>query len=149
MNTIEGNKLIWVFMGRKWQPAERVGQNGMKLYEPTHETFEQCQIACNEINRNKSGSPRKLEYATPVPVMNSINRDLKYHSSWDWLMPVVQKIESFEFTVIIFSGCCDIEAKSDNQNFETIQNGGGQPKINSTWQSCIAFIRWYNKQVKQ
>lgn len=90
---IEGNKLLWAFMGGKWQPTENAGVNGMKSYEPIHNTYEECQKACDEINRLKSGSPRKIIHAVPSPAKNTIDRELKYHSSWNWLVPVCQKIK--------------------------------------------------------
>jgi|ERR1039457_170909 hypothetical protein len=75
---------------------------------------------------------------------------IKYHSSWDWLIPVVSKIEeSNEFSVIIFKGCCDIhDALGKYKSFESIEKGGGQPKILSTYQAVIEFIKWYNKNNK-
>lgn len=77
------------------------------------------------------------------------DKRLKYHLSWDWLMPVVQKIESLGYCVSIFRGCCDIEPREINQpDFEGIETGGGKPKIDSTWQSVVKFIQWYNTQSK-
>jgi len=74
---------------------------------------------------------------------------LKYHSSWDWLMPVVQKIESQGQSVSIFRGCCDIrfdKLEEGQEEPEPIESGGGQPKIISTWQSVVKYIQWYNQQ---
>src|SRR5437870_607544 len=33
--------------------------------------------------------------------------NLKYHTSWDWLMPVVEKIESLDFQADIYWNHCD------------------------------------------
>ncbi len=30
---------------------------------------------------------------------NILGSSLKYHSSWDWLMPVIEKIESLNFVI--------------------------------------------------
>lgn len=68
---------------------------------------------------------------------------IPYHASWNWLMPVVEKIEgiknSDDYEVDIFSNCCDIGGK-----FEAT----GKTKIEATWRACIQFIQWYNNQNK-
>jgi hypothetical protein len=71
---------------------------------------------------------------------------LKFHESWDWLMLVVEKIESFEGT------------HGNNYKF-TIQNETSyidctniisspsvKSKIESTYQVVVEFIEWYNEQ---
>jgi len=72
---IEGNKLIAEFMG-----GERHWLNGMK--EPfTDDTIWGYYDVGVNITSTYSGRP--------IALVN----DLKYHTSWDWLMPVVEKIE--------------------------------------------------------
>ena len=78
---------------------------------------------------------------------------LKYHDRWDWLMEVVEKIES-------------LPTMKDNGNFffeihqdsVTVFNStrmdiiieviGQESRINNTYQAVIEFIQWYNKQNK-
>ena len=82
----------------------------------------------------------------------------KYHSSWDWLMPVVEKIEKEGYEISISSqmeyinddtetywhqDCC---ISSDNQE---IVNTTGKSKINSVYAAVVQFIQWYNTQNKQ
>lgn len=67
---------------------------------------------------------------------------LKYHKSWDWLMMVVQKIESTEFAptrVKIDCNECTIIGKK-RFKVHTIS------KINSTYKCIVQFIQWYNQQ---
>lgn len=57
---------------------------------------------------------------------------LKYHSSWDWLMPVVEKCYQ-----------CDYEEGGDmhmrmNDAIMTIN-------IEEVYQAVIEFIKWYNE----
>lgn len=86
---------------------------------------------------------------------------LQYHSSWDWLMPVVEKIEEIEdehhghFGVYINSNGCSIQAT----NLRTDEPLADPPhyfdevisvtKNQATWKAVINFILWYNSTSKQ
>jgi hypothetical protein len=69
---------------------------------------------------------------------------LEYHSSWDWLMPVVEKVWlSFGGDFSIAYGCCNISGEH------------GQPSsiykscdstIQATWEAVVEFITWFNSQ---
>lgn len=83
---------------------------------------------------------------------------LKYHSSWDWLMQVVEKIEKLKFSSKAQSGsfpmkftflrdskgesniisltCASIDVpwiRKDNEN-----------KIEAVWLAVVEFIKWCN-----
>jgi len=76
------------------------------------------------------------------PVYEDERHDLQYHTSWDWLMPVVEKIESlrdanedaYRFTIDM----CN--AKIEGTHIEII---GGSYKLNTTYQAVIEFIKNY------
>lgn len=77
---------------------------------------------------------------------------MQYHSSWDWLMPVVDKIEDFLeehsmalFNVQIEQCWCEI---LDNKTSDTIAQGEGNNKLDATYDAVVQFIKWYNKQNK-
>lgn len=83
-------------------------------------------------------------------------KKLKYHSSWDWLMPVVEKIEgiypfftkySSSFSVVISDKECYIEYSGYEAGtlIETIQ---GNSKKEATWLAVVEFIKWYNEENK-
>ncbi len=87
--------------------------------------------------------------------------DLEYHSSWDWLMPVVEKIESLDggehgnFGVHITSNSCNIQGsnlwktlqgKSTFPVYMSDPNAILDTKIESTWYNVVEFIKWYNKK---
>ena len=68
--------------------------------------------------------------------------ELKYHTSWDWLMHVVEKIESLgydfefkkqgKFTNVRFKGIIDYNCKRyDN--------------ITAIYNAVVEFIKWYNE----
>lgn len=82
--------------------------------------------------------------------------DLKYHESWDALMPVVEKIETIQmekhgyFAVYISSNNCTIEGtkytpelRDEVYHFYIYS----VTKINATWHAVKEFIRWYNERL--
>ena len=78
---------------------------------------------------------------------------LKFHSNWNWLMEVVEKIESISFEednfINVTIGC----------GFDcTIQDAHGKlfklstwehTKIKTVYNTCLEFIKWYNEQKKE
>jgi len=70
---------------------------------------------------------------------------MNYHTSWDWLMPVVEKIESlrdangdaYRFTIDM----CN--AQIEGTHIEMI---GGAYKLNTTYKAVVKFIQYYQKK---
>ena len=118
MDTTEGNKLIAKFM-------EVTNEISDLYYLPQfgHYFNSYGNIEFNEVFRST---------------------ELKYHSSWDWLMPVVEKIETIDFVVIIKHGECVVVNNSGNTP-KFIQQVS-TTKIESTWLACVKFIKWDNDQ---
>lgn len=56
--------------------------------------------------------------------------DLLFHSDWNWLMPVVEKILNLQ----------DTYAQERQKVFNSIT-----PSINTTYTAIISFIKWYNE----
>jgi len=70
--------------------------------------------------------------------------DLKYHTSWDWLMPVVEKIESLSGTTVLIKRIgCEIIMYG-----KTISKQTSDTKIEAVWLAVIEFIKWYNEKHK-
>lgn len=81
-------------------------------------------------------------------------RKLKYHDRWDWLMEVVEKIESLD---------CVIDFKITIEYVEIIARMGKgivfkncifdidycTTKREAIYNACVEFIKWYNKQNKK
>lgn len=86
--------------------------------------------------------------------------DLLFHEKWDWLMPVVEKIEDLkikhphntdkrnntQFKVIIFRTCCDIQNNNDHFGGHIIEVTGKKDKITAIWIAITQFILWLNSQ---
>ena len=73
---------------------------------------------------------------------------LKFHKSWDWLMPVVEKIESLNINEIpievhIHSNDCLISDIEHNSIGELSSLGS---KIKSVYECVVEFIKWYNNE---
>lgn len=82
---------------------------------------------------------------------------VKYRISWDWLMPVVEKIESIYnehhgyFGVYISSNSCTIQGTKLHLSLKDSKYGGVyfnemtlNSKLESTYSAVVKFIQWYN-----
>ena len=67
---------------------------------------------------------------------------LKYHSDWNWLMEVVEKIES-------------LNHKNNEEHFQLVsfihhwlrRKHKELTKIQAVYSACLEFIKWYNEQI--
>lgn len=92
------------------------------------------------LNRNQNPS---IEY-TDDEWLLKIADSMEYHSSWQWLMPVVDKIEKIGASVFIQNDACWIKPNFLKPKF-TISNLSDNSKIEAVWLSVIEFINWYNE----
>lgn len=76
---------------------------------------------------------------------------MEYNCSWDWLMKVVEKIESLPdeenngaFFFEIYQDSVSIFSNGDYLN-ELIEVKGQGSRINNVYQTVIKFIQLYNK----
>ena len=105
---------------------------------------------------------QKVKTPTPTSSFWWGEWELQYHTSWDWLMPVVEKIESMQWIgvnkiyVQISDKSCSIWTYFDVKEFLRLtgddKNEDGKykvkitadTKIKATWLAIIDFIKWYN-----
>ena len=64
---------------------------------------------------------------------------LNYHNSWDWLMPVVERIETFGFEFIISENRVKIKHNTDHSIEEFGLTIGS--KLNTTYHAVVEFIK--------
>lgn len=75
---------------------------------------------------------------------------LKYHTSWDWLMPVIEKIASIDYEKYNFhisstgQWACYIN-RDDVFDSEIASYGGFEPMIINVHKAVYKFIQWYNQ----
>lgn len=132
MNTLEGNKIIAEFMGLKRIGSSESSENILEV--PVYKHFD------------KNGKVFGETYYTHH----------KYHSSWDWLMPVVEKIQSIDIAPapnyrgyrieIVVQGYVKISGFPMPTIFKNVSIEGSL--INAVWQAVVQFIQWYNKNNK-
>ena len=78
-----------------------------------------------------------------IPTHISDFKYLIYHSSWDWIMSVVEKIEASSGNFVICLNTCEINAgKFDCYLIEA------DSKIEAVWLSVVEFIKWHNENGK-
>lgn len=132
MNTTENNKLIALFMGY-YQPKEV--QDNLFSFE-VYASLENCkeQFPDIEISTYFNDEIENISFVD-FPM---------YHSSWDWLMPVVEKIERL--------GSCQIDislnwcrAGYKGRTFDSRDYLKSATKIEAVYNAVIAFINWYNE----
>ena len=118
METIENNKLIAEFMGSKY------------INEPFKDSKGEMQDFWH-WSKPDNGYPRDMNIDT-APEMSTayMIENFSYHKSWDWLMPVVEKI-------------------ANTKGFYNIENDLKDLKINSkiedVYKSCVSFIEYTNE----
>jgi hypothetical protein len=66
--------------------------------------------------------------------------NMEFHKSWDWLMPVVDKIEDMGCEIVTTNGKCTISGANDYYG-ESI----GKSRRGATYDAIVEFINQYNK----
>jgi len=154
---IEGNKLIAEFMG--W--VEDVIKTSSFYKKAINKSEANCQLVfIPEFIENYKLLETEIQegFGTARNYQSFIEfNDLKFHASWDWLMPVVEKIESikipqvaygFEFS--IKGKRCITLSKITGEDvvvigFHNYDKKYFYTKLEATWLAVVEFIKWYNK----
>lgn len=142
----QGNKLIHEFMGKEVQ--ERYGQ-GESIYVIKKRRMKKGY----EIPDNVTTMPKEELDSITEDVWYNINDvfdGLKYNRSWDWLMPVVDKIESLSFNVVI-ENHVSLKKKPQCYIYNPAETFEGKPierdkKIDAVYEAVLEFIDWHNNE---
>lgn len=113
MEISDGNKIIMDFLGKEY----------------AHWTFE---------NRTSWISARTDLNTNSFKHFEGYSK-LKYHKSFSWIIPVVEKIESLGFTVDIAHKSCLISGTNKN-NFYSNPITSRNSKLEAVWLACVNFI---------
>ena len=71
---------------------------------------------------------------------------LPYHTSWEWLMEVVEKIERLGYTVNISRITTSIGEIGNEETMFSWVCGDVSKKLEITYNAVVQFIEWYNEQ---
>ena len=118
MNTVEKNKMINIFMGLK--PVEIFGRFSISK--------DHVSVCCD----------------TSDETMESFSKSTKYHSDWNWLMEVVDKIESLCSNTGFEISSSFVHIRVNNNL--TISSGVCSDRMEAVYNACVEFIKWYNQQ---
>jgi hypothetical protein len=109
----------------------------------------------NKLIAEFMGAEWHNNFFKDVCIISPSNISYKFHTSWDWLMPVVEKIENTnlfpttENAVNVTIGATLYCLIQDNygEKFEIV--GQGKTKLLSVYQAVVEFINFYNKNKKK
>lgn len=129
MKTEETNKIIAEFLG--WKNHLKNGST-TKVFLNNKEYIQDWEY----INEEKE------LLITPI--------EMKFHNDWNWLMEVVEKIESLDGNIHICNN--DVFVHFPKRCRKLIRVNGERLKINrieAVYNACVTFIEWYNKQTAE
>lgn len=128
MEILEGNKLIAEFMGAENETGYFQASTIGKTKVPTGRMW------------MKERFPNNMHLCK--------EDDLRYHSSWDWIMPVVEKIRN-----IVDKKEYDKEGllfyKEALSRYVPIRNELVKINLSNVHYCVVEFILWYNSTLKQ
>lgn len=88
-----------------------------------------------------------------IEYKDCIAEKLKYHKSWDALMPVIEKIEEHGVWFDIKKNFVDLDGvvmtHKGYRNFRWYGGHTHDSKLTSTWYGVVAFIKWYNENLNK
>lgn len=122
--TLEGNKLIAEFMGLPLGSAK-----GRELFG-SDRVKKAVYIGLRKSGVVGYSDAYWISWVNPI--------QCQYHSSWDWLMPVLEKLPyKYDY--------CAIDEILD-KIIERLKIALYDADIQATWQAVVDFIRWHKQQ---
>lgn len=136
MTTENNNKLIAEFLGWRESIIHHQGKKYDYELPSTIEMIGESDLHyCSDCGND-------LHYKHSIFL-----NEMLFHSSWNWLMEVVEKIEDLNYSIEMNKQeendyqCLIIKKDIKVQTFSEI-------KIQAVYQAVIQFITWYNQQQK-
>lgn len=107
-------------------------------------TEEKNRMIAEFMGHVRSGFNGELVFNTETREEFEVEQ-LKYHTSWDWLMPVVEKIESIGYNVNIRRLKTSIHPILEDKELFGFVCGDVSKKLDITYDTIVQFIEWYNE----
>ncbi len=124
----ENNKLIAEFMGWKYFPKDSI--NGH----------------CGVLKKIGKG-----DLLLDHTIAGQGSWAPKYHSSWNWLMPVVEKIENTGYISTIEKMNLNYTHRvwfNDAKTYQEVAHGArDETKLIAVYEAVIDFIKWHNSNL--
>ena len=122
----ENNKLFAEFLGYNYYPhsdTEVIPGWRKERYNPSHKL-----------------SVMKGDYLCRT------HKQLRFDTDWNWLMKVVEKIESLNYDFEILGGewVIIIDCDPDRNESDVIIETSDETKLSTVYKACLQFINWYN-----
>ena len=124
-----GNITISEFVGKKFQAFKN-----NRSYDKMFDTYKECKDFCDS-----------LEDKGYEPCVGWTIGLGKYHSSWDWLMPVVEKYAEVTYGTGWDNSFGYAEIFSELRKKYNTYHEGMAATIKDVWISLVQFIHWYNQ----
>lgn len=149
---IKGNQLIADFMGYDLNDSGQylIGCREPQFINSNHNEW--CSTTSITYDYTKKEDCEKVVKVGEFYWDISPNK-LCYACSWDWLMPVVNKIFHKGWVTVFYGNRCninDIESFTGREynDLPIFENFSESPEqlINAVWKSIVGFIQWYNGQ---
>jgi hypothetical protein len=140
MNTTENNILIVEFMGFKSQIIDNEKSNDpiYRVWSNQHLYFDRFKI--NDVAR-ENGFDNKSPNEYFLKLLSS---KLRYHSSWDWLMPVLEKIASLGYKWEIGISPYKKESVFHYCKIWSIGTIEGVSPLDAVYGAVVEFVKWHN-----
>jgi len=128
---MQNNRIIAEFMGAK-EIGQYLGSKGG--YKDT--------ILYEFIKKDKNE-----DLSPPILLKHVSDVDFKYHSDWNWLMPVIDKIESLGYWIELHSGAESVFIIGKLNTAKDLFSEEGKTKIEAAYNGVVEFIKHYNKHL--
>lgn len=136
---IEGNKLIAEFMGfTRYYPnmTRESDLSNIYIYGIYDKVFHESLYVTNTTLSCSNGVYKCYNINHSMHL-----KDMQFNSSWDWIIPVIEKIEKLDdYSIVInYYSCNILDTAKLNITFTS------NSKIKAVYNAIIEFIKWYNK----
>lgn len=139
---IPGNKLIAEFMGYEYTPSPIPIPNLSIAEKQFGWTKKEDWYPWYMKMKDESDNPMKRYH------LSSTNDGLQFHRLWEWIMPVVEKINSIgEWAVVIHPTQCFITDNDKDIKFNSYQELSGSLLL-AVRETVIKFIEWHSQQLE-
>jgi hypothetical protein len=122
----------------------RVFQNGENFESGDFNTLEKAKASLGIAPTTEESNKLIAEFMG-FDIDKRNPNTILYHSDWNWLMEVVEKIESKGFDVHINTCVCRVSDVGEDR-FEDIETFNSNSKLQAVYQAVLEFIKWYKNQ---